>query len=212
MFSKENLMKYIVGVIISIVFLSVFVIYNLSSKVSNIEILSLSDSIHKGSEHTFSDTDVYLDMPTENIFVEIKGEVLNPDVYEIEKGSIVKDLIVMSGGLTNDGDISNINQARELQNGECITVLSKQEILESKIVDVVYETTDNNSYGRDFMININTASKDELKTLSDIGDGLADSIIQYREENGPFKIIDDVKNVSRIGNKTFEKFKDRIKV
>ena len=68
--------------------------------------------------------------------------------------------------------------------------------------------SDNNS----FLININTASKEELKTLNGIGDVLADSIIEYREENGVFESIDDIKNVSRIGSKTFEKFRDKITV
>lgn len=62
----------------------------------------------------------------------------------------------------------------------------------------------------DDKVNINTASKEELKTLSGIGDGLAEAIISYREENNGFNTIDDIKNVSRIGDKTFEKFKDKI--
>lgn len=62
----------------------------------------------------------------------------------------------------------------------------------------------------DDKVNINTASKEELKTLSGIGDGLAEAIISYREENNGFNEIEDIKNVSRIGDKTFEKFKDKI--
>lgn len=64
----------------------------------------------------------------------------------------------------------------------------------------------------DSLVNLNTSSKEELKSLNGIGDGLAQSIIDYREINGFFKNIEEIKNVDRIGQKTFEKFKDKIKV
>ena len=98
----------------------------------------------------------------------------------------------------------------ELKNRE------KQEILDMKNssneilkVDNVSSFNVESSFDDD-KVNINTASKEELKTLSGIGDGLAEAIISYREENNGFNTIDDIKNVSRIGDKTFEKFKDKI--
>ena len=209
MFKKENLLKYLLSIAIITIFLSVFLFYNISSSETEKQILSLNEFTHEEESNEIKIEDVQ-----ENIFVEIKGEVLNPDVYELEKGSIVRDLILISGGLTEIGDTSNINQARELQNGECIVVLSKQEILDMKNnsneilkVDNVSSFNVESSFD-DYKVNINTASKEELKTLSGIGDGLAEAIISYREENNGFNTIDDIKNVSRIGDKTFEKFKD----
>ena len=150
----------------------------------------------------------------EKIFVEIKGEVFNPDVYELDEGSRVKDLISISGGITEKGDISNINQARELVDGECIVVMSKEEIL--NVNGNLNESFNSNSLskesGQDNLININTATKEELKTLNGIGDSIADSIIKYRQENGKFKNIEEIKNVSRIGDKIFEKIMDSIRV
>lgn len=211
MFKKENLLKYLLSIAIITIFLSVFLFYNISSSETEKQILSLNEFTHEEESNEIKIEDVQ-----ENIFVEIKGEVLNPDVYELEKGSIVRDLILISGGLTEIGDTSNINQARELQNGECIVVLSKQEILDMKNnsneilkVDNVSSFNVESSFD-DYKVNINTASKEELKTLSGIGDGLAEAIISYREENNGFNTIDDIKNVSRIGDKTFEKFKDKI--
>ncbi len=211
MFKKENLLKYLLSIAIITIFLSVFLFYNISSSETEKQILSLNEFTHEEESNEIKIEDVQ-----ENIFVEIKGEVLNPDVYELEKGSIVRDLILISGGLTEIGDTSNINQARELQNGECIVVLSKQEILDMKNssneilkVDNVSSFNVESSFDDD-KVNINTASKEELKTLSGIGDGLAEAIISYREENNGFNTIDDIKNVSRIGDKTFEKFKDKI--
>lgn len=211
MFKKENLLKYLLSIAIITIFLSVFLFYNISSSETEKQILSLNEFTHEEESNEIKIEDVQ-----ENIFVEIKGEVLNPDVYELEKGSIVRDLILISGGLTEIGDTSNINQARELQNGECIVVLSKQEILDMKNssneilkVDNVSSFNVESSFDDD-KVNINTASKEELKTLSGIGDVLAEAIISYREENNGFNTIDDIKNVSRIGDKTFEKFKDKI--
>lgn len=211
MFKKENLLKYLLSIAIITIFLSVFLFYNISSSETEKQILSLNEFTHEEESNEIKIEDVQ-----ENIFVEIKGEVLNPDVYELEKGSIVRDLILISWGLTEIGDTSNINQARELQNGECIVVLSKQEILDMKNnsneilkVDNVSSFNVESSFD-DYKVNINTASKEELKTLSGIGDGLAEAIISYREENNGFNTIDDIKNVSRIGDKTFEKFKDKI--
>lgn len=211
MFKKENLLKYLLSIAIITIFLSVFLFYNISSSETEKQILSLNEFTHEEESNEIKIEDVQ-----ENIFVEIKGEVLNPDVYELEKGSIVRDLILISGGLTEIGDTSNINQARELQNGECIVVLSKQEILDMKNNSNEILKVDNvssfnvESFFDDDKVNINTASKEELKTLSGIGDGLAEAIISYREENNGFNTIDDIKNVSRIGDKTFEKFKDKI--
>lgn len=211
MFKKENLLKYLLSIAIITIFLSVFLFYNISSSETEKQILSLNEFTHEEESNEIKIEDVQ-----ENIFVEIKGEVLNPNVYELEKGSIVRDLILISGGLTEIGDTSNINQARELQDGECIVVLSKQEILYMKNssneilkVDNVSSFNVESSFDDD-KVNINTASKEELKTLSGIGDGLAEAIISYREENNGFNTIDDIKNVSRIGDKTFEKFKDKI--
>ena len=211
MFKKENLLKYLLSIAIITIFLSVFLFYNISSSETEKQILSLNEFTHEEESNEIKIEDVQ-----ENIFVEIKGEVLNPDVYELEKGSIVRDLILISGGLTEIGDTSNINQARELQDVECIVVLSKQEILDMKNSSNEILKVDNvssfnvESFFDDDKVNINTASKEELKTLSGIGDGLAEAIISYREENNGFNTIDDIKNVSRIGDKTFEKFKDKI--
>lgn len=214
MFKKENLLKYLLSIAIITIFLSVFLFYNISSSETEKQVLSLNEFTHEEDSNEIK----IEDDKNENIFVEIKGEVLNPDVYELEKGSIVRDLILISGGLTEIGDTSNINQARELQNGECIVVLSKQEILDMKNSSNEILKVDNvssfnvESSSDDDKVNINTASKEELKTLSGIGDGLAEAIISYREENNGFNEIEDIKNVSRIGDKTFERFKDKITV
>lgn len=217
MFNKDKVIKASCISAIAIFFLSVFIIYNNSSKSTYTEVYSLSEFTHEDNmEDNNVVTTVLQEEIKDKIFVEVKGEVVNPNVYEVESGSIVRDLIVMAGGLTDRGSLDNINQARELQNGECIVVYSQDELKEgleeSPFVsnEVLSNSTSKGSDSK--LVNINTASKDELKTLNGIGDTLAELIISYREENGSFKTIEDIKNVSRIGDKTFEKFKEKIKV
>lgn len=146
------------------------------------------------------------------ITVEIKGEVNKPDVYTLSENSIVKDLIEKADGITENADLSNINRAKKLQDHELVYISNKSEINNN-----ASEGNSNNSkVGNNFSdsgsgkININTATIDELKKINGVGDSKANSIIKYRETNGGFSSIEDLKNVDGIGEKMFEKMKDSI--
>ncbi len=143
-----------------------------------------------------------------NIVVEIKGEVKKPDVYELNDESIVKDVIEIAGGLTEEADISNINRAQKLKNHELIYIHNKSEVKENVSYAQNTVTTSNNS-GK---ININCAQLEELKNLNGIGEAKAKRIIEYRENIGVFNSIEDIKNIDGIGEKSFEKLKDQIDV
>ena len=138
------------------------------------------------------------------IVVEVKGEVTRPDVYELEEGSIVKELIDMAGGLTKEADISRINRAKKLQNHELVVIGN---INDKENTNMIEESSEAEYDG---LININSANLEELKKISGVGDVKAQSIIEYREKNGGFKSIDEIKNIDGIGEKTFEKIKDKI--
>ena len=135
------------------------------------------------------------------IVAEIKGEVVKPDVYTLNEGSIIRDLIEAAGGLTPEADISNINRAKELSNHELIIIKNINDEVSQEKVEA-----------EDGKININTADINKLKEIPGIGDVKANSIIIYRESNGNFKSIEDLKNVDGIGEKTFEKIKNNIKI
>ncbi|NFI93465.1 competence protein ComEA [Clostridium botulinum] len=143
-----------------------------------------------------------------NIVVEIKGEVKKPDVYELNDESIVKDVIEIAGGLTEEADISNINRAQKLKNHELIYIHNKSEVKDNVSYAQNTVTTSNNS-GK---ININCAQLEELKNLNGIGEAKAKRIIEYRENIGAFNSIEDIKNIDGIGEKSFEKLKDQIDV
>ena len=156
-------------------------------------------------------TDENADLETSSnntIVVEIKGEVMNPDVYTLNEGSIIKDLIEMAGGLTEDADISNINRAKEIKNHELIIIRNINDVN----IEVEAENYEVNEESDDGKISINDADISKLKEIPGIGKVKANSIILYREKNNGFKSIEELKNVDGIGEKTFEKIKDSIKL
>ena len=161
---------------------------------------------------------VFIEISTENsnlktnsnntIVVEIKGEVMNPDVYTLNEGSIIKDLIEMAGGLTKEADISNINRAKEISNHELIIIRNINDVNIEEEVDY----SEINEDSDDGKISINDSDISKLKEIPGIGEVKANSIILYREKNNGFKSIEELKNVDGIGEKTFEKIKDSIKL
>lgn len=157
----------------------------------------------------------------EKVVVDIKGMVANPGVYEVESGSRVNDVITIAGGPLEGADTSYINLAKIVVDEMTIIINSKEEILEKYKEEVCIcncpeinndaciETEENNKNEK---ININTASKEQLMTIPGIGDSKAESIIEYREETGNFKTIEDIKSVSGIGDSLFEEIKTYITV
>ncbi len=145
---------------------------------------------------------------TYNVY--ITGAVKNPDVYKVEEGSIVKDLLQLAGGPTDDADLLNCNLAYKVHDGEKIVIPSKASIQLSEDGEI---TSENIEYSEtNGKININKASLEQLMTLPGIGEVKAKAIIDYRTKNGPFRSIQEIMNVTGIGEKTFEKIQDMITV
>ena len=149
------------------------------------------------------------------IYVDISGCINNPGVYEVEEGTRVFQLIERAGGLTQSADIEDINRAEEVYDGQKLVIASLEEggygnegASGSSYRDSSQgDMTD--SRGR---ININRASSGELQNIPGVGPATAEKIIEYRENNGFFKSIEDIKKVSGIGDKTFESMKEYITV
>lgn len=154
------------------------------------------------------------------VIVDIKGMVNNPGVYEVSSDSRVNDVISLAGGLKEGADTSTINLAKIVSDEMTIIIYSNEEILEKYknevcICDCPEINNDaciDNNKEEDKLININTASIDEIIEIRGIGKAKAEAIIKYREDNGNFKNIDEIKNVPGIGESLFEKIKDYIKV
>ena len=157
------------------------------------------------------------------IVVDIKGMVASPGVYEVNSTARVNDVITMAGGLIEGADTSLINLAKIVADEMTIIIYSKEEVTEKLKEEIcVCEcplinndaciNDSSSSVKEGPLININTATKEELMTISGIGEAKAEDIIKYRESNGNFKSIDEIKNVSGIGDSLFEKIKDYITV
>ncbi|MEW6029528.1 MAG: helix-hairpin-helix domain-containing protein [Chloroflexota bacterium] len=134
------------------------------------------------------------------IVVDVSGAVPRPGVYELPEGSRVRDAVTAAGGFLAEADKSQVNLAAPLEDGQ------KLEIPYAAGVEVSAPTE------VPFLIDINYASVEELETLPGIGPTLAENIVIYREENGPFLRIEDIMNVPGIGESTFDQIKDLIYV
>lgn len=131
--------------------------------------------------------------------IDIKGEVVNPGVYEVDSDMIVLDAINLAGGLTKDGDTSNINLSAKLTESMIIIVDSKANN-ESK-----------NLISKSNKVSLNKGTKEELMSLTGIGESKALAIIEYRQKNR-FTKVEDIMLVSGIGESTFAKIKDSITI
>ena len=139
------------------------------------------------------------------VFVDVSGCVKHPGVYEVTSTSRVFEVIEKAGGVTKDADTSSINQAEPVTDGQKINVPDKKSGPPAQGSSAAAE-----QQSSDGKVSINTADSEELQKIPGVGPVTAENIISYRESNGSFKSIDDIKNVSGIGEKTFEKMKSTI--
>ena len=139
------------------------------------------------------------------IFVDIKGEVKKPGVYQMKAGDRVKDAIDAAGGLTAEADSQKVNLAQRVEDQMVIVVPKVGEEAEAIPAGVTSKET-----SKEGKVNINTATVEELKTLKGVGEKKAEAIIEYRKKNGSFKTKEDLMKVRGIGKKLFESFEERI--
>lgn len=130
------------------------------------------------------------------ISVHLVGEVINPGLYQLPIGSRVSDAVEMAGGVSESASAASINLARILIDGEQIIVKSGE----------IYQQE------MDSKISINDSGADELEQLSGVGPSIANKIIDYREQNGPFRSIEQLTEISGIGPKMLESIKDQVRL
>ena len=194
--------KKIIGSAVILIILSLFlIIFYVNSKSVN-DISSSKEDIFKEQSN-----DSVVEQSSNNIIVYINGEVKSPGVYKLEQDSRVGDLIKACGGFTNEANSYKLNLAKKLKDEDYIYVDKKLDNENLQLQNGMQgETTEN------VKININSATKEELKTIPGIGDVMAQKIIDYREQNGSFSSVEDSKNIDRIGDKTLEKIKDKVDI
>ncbi|MCM1990747.1 helix-hairpin-helix domain-containing protein [Oceanirhabdus seepicola] len=151
------------------------------------------------------------------ITVDIEGAVKKPGVYTVDEDLRLDNLIKTAGGLKEIAETKGLNKAMKLQDEGYYYIFSIGEEDNGEIAvynsEGSYSTTEESaSHSGDRKININTASIERLQLIPGIGEVKAVSIVEYREKNGGFKSVEELKNISGIGEKTFEKLRDYIDI
>lgn len=242
---KNNINKVIIIGLVVIVILVVSIKYYLdstSSVASDLEVLEVEEEKNNKDDKKEEGSKV------SKVYVDIKGAIKSPGVYELESNKKVMDVVYMAGGLTDEADTTFVNLAKKVSDEMVVIIYTKDQIKEARekefLAPSVNDTCvcpeitndaclDNNTSKKedssadskidssednktdnttDEKININTASLEELQTLSGIGESKAQAIIDYREENGEFSKPEDILEVSGIGETLYEKIKDNITV
>ncbi len=153
------------------------------------------------------------ELTEEVIIVDVSGEVKSPSVVELPANSRIEDAIAAAGGLTKNADISQINRAAMISDGDKVLIPTKAESGNSKSESSNSKASPNSkSDGNSSFVNINQANSTKLQEIPGIGPVTAEKIIKYREDNGLFLKLEDLKKVSGIGDKTYEKMKPYISI
>lgn len=163
------------------------------------------------SSESVEETSTEASKELSQLVVDVKGAVAKPGLYTLEAGARVNDAVEAAGGLTSQADPKSINLAQKLSDEAVVYVASKDEN-----ISVVASTTTSSAISQEekntSLVNLNTATEADLQTISGIGAKRAADIIAYREANGGFKSVDDLNNVSGIGDKTMESIRPYVTV
>ena len=210
--------KIIISIVIIIIF-ALFLIYVYQNLYVDDSEIILSNNINDVTLNT-NEIEVKEEKNNEEkVVVHVIGEVNNPGVVTLPEGSRIIDAINKAGGKTEEADLSKINLAFIVEDGTQIYIPRINEnlnevnlISDGAGIGVIINDSNLEENELEVKVNINTANKEKLETLPGIGETTAQKIIDYREANGKFKTIEDIKNVSGIGEAKYESLKDKITV
>jgi competence protein ComEA len=194
---ENQKVKVLAGAVLIMGLLIYFIYQSVESKKYNIEVPALP--VSGEAEKVTAERE---EEPVQTIMVDLKGAVNLPGVYKGEKGQRILDMIEKAGGFTEEADTNQVNLSQYIEDEMVIYVP-----LIGQIVENVAGIDTGNQ-----LLNINKATEMELQTLPGIGPSKASAIIEFRESNGGFKEIEELKNISGIGEKTFEKLASLISV
>lgn len=202
--------KYSKRIVLSVAGLAICIVWGITALVSNtqtLEFVSVESAVSTDSEEDRKEAE----SEATQIYVDIKGAVHSPNVYIMPEGSRLFELIEQAGGFTDDAELSSVNQAQLLSDQMMVYIYTKEE-WESASQVAMHSPAEITLNEQSKLINLNTATASELQELPGIGASKADAIIAYRMENGSFQNIEELQQVSGIGNKTFERLAPLITV
>lgn len=185
----------------------------ITAKQKNEQIIDVAQSSATNETNTSNDskTSQSTTEKTNKIYVEIKGSIAQPNVYQVAADARINDLVKLAGGLTKDADSRQINLAQPLQDGMSIYVPKKgEDLLVQEQTDPPATSSAIGEAGVPNKINLNQADATQLQQVSGIGPKKAADIIDYRQKDGPFKSVDELTNVNGIGEKTLANIRDEL--
>lgn len=214
---KDNKVIIVIIFIIIIIFLCVF--FYTRSNLEN----EYTDLDNYNMLQNETSTDIEQE-ETSKIVIHVTGAVNIEGIVEIKEGGRIADAVEEAGGFSENADISQINLAYQLEDGQKIYIpsITDEKIEEEKVLQKEYVTdeagddiivedeTSSVKSKENIKVNINTADQAELEQIPGVGEATAQKIIEYRKTNGKFKNIEDIKNVSGIGDSKFENMKEKI--
>mgnify|MGYP002533431290 CR=1 FL=1 len=208
---KQKTTILIIAIIVAIGM--IYFIYNKNQIRSDIDLES--EILISNTSENKTNVEIQEDL----VIIHIIGSVKNPGIVKLKYGSRIEDAIEAAGGLTENADITNVNLAYVLDDGVKIRIPSitdekngDEQILEEESGENIIEETNMTLGASTKEVNINKATETELQSLPGIGASLASRIIEYRNQNGKFSKIEDIKNVNGIGDSKYDNIKDFITV
>ncbi|HEL1734398.1 TPA: helix-hairpin-helix domain-containing protein [Streptococcus suis] len=192
--------------------LTTFLIFSQPAKSDQTGLIDFPQSEQtSNSSELVEETSTEVSEESSQLVVDVKGAVAKPGLYTLAADARVNDAVEAAGGLTSQADPKSINLAQKLSDEAVVYVASKDEN-----ISVVASTTASSAMSQEekntSLVNLNTATEADLQTISGIGAKRATDIIAYREANGGFKSVDDLNNVSGIGDKTMESIRPYVTV
>lgn len=221
----QLLLKVLIGIVIMLFLVVVIGVFQTESKQEPAESELLEELMAEnlgeknGTENkkevfAHAQTQKVEPLEKQTVIIDVKGAVHFPGVYQMEENSRVIDVVNQAGGFLNDAEQNSVNLAQIVADQMVIYIPRKGEDLSE--LPIVKQSGVNSANNQDSAasdkVDLNKATKEQLKTLHGIGDSKAESILAYREENGPFQTIEEITNVSGIGDATFEKIQEHIQV
>lgn len=200
-------------IIAAVIVVGIFIFY-MSTKTKESDYSTINEITEQETEEVEEETEEK-EVPKE-IVVHITGAVQNEGIVKLKEGSRIIDAVEAAGGMTSDANLKMINLAYAIRDGQKIYIPRVSDLEEGVEISGdtgIYGTMDTEMQidsNANTKININTANKNQLTSITGIGESTANKIIQYREKNGKFKNIEEIKNVSGIGELKYNNIKDYI--
>ncbi|MEJ6348352.1 ComEA family DNA-binding protein [Holzapfeliella sp. He02] len=206
---KQHKIKLVMAFLI-ILFLGGLIIYSIKDNAVKSSFESETSGfvrINNLEKNTSEDTNEFKESQANTIKVDVSGEINHPGVYELSPDSRIEDLIKLAGGVTTNANLNVTNQSLRLKDQDKIIIKRQNSDTEN-----VNTPPDEPEVTQNAKVNLNTASEAQLQAITGIGQKKAQRIIDYRQKNGRFSSVDDLKKISGIGDKFIESIRADVEV